>query len=45
MENIKELEKELVLAKLDVLITKAELLNKEYDFKKLNEIKEYILKN
>lgn len=44
-KQIKELEKELALNQIDILISLAELSERVYELKKLNEIKNYILKN
>jgi hypothetical protein len=43
METIAELERDLVIAKLDTLISLADLRENSYDVKKLEEIKEYVL--
>lgn len=42
-ENIAELERNVVIAKLDTLISLADLRESTYDQKRLEEIKEYIL--
>lgn len=42
-EQIAELERDLVIAKLDTLISLADLRESTYDLKKLEEIKEYVL--
>lgn len=42
-EQIAELERDLVIAKLDALIDLADLFERTYEFKKLEEIKEYVL--
>lgn len=43
METIVELERDVVIAKLDTLISLADLRENSYDVKKLEEIKEYVL--
>ncbi len=43
METIVELERDVVIAKLDTLISLADLRESSYDVKKLEEIKEYVL--
>jgi hypothetical protein len=43
METIAELERDVVIAKLDTLISLADLRENSYDVKKLEEIKEYVL--
>jgi hypothetical protein len=42
-EHIAELERDVVIAKLDTLISLADLRESSYDVKKLEEIKEYVL--
>lgn len=44
-KQIKQLEKELALSQIDLLISLAELNDRVFEIKKLNEIKNYILKN
>ena len=44
-KQIKQLEKELALNQIDILISLAELNDRVFEIKKLNEIKNYILKN
>jgi hypothetical protein len=44
-KEIKNLEKELALNQIDMLISLAELSERVFELKKLNEIKNYILKN
>ena len=43
METIAELERDVVIAKLDILISLADLREGSYDVKKLEVIKEYVL--
>lgn len=43
METIAELERDLVIAKLETLIEIANIRENSYDVKKLEEIKEYVL--
>ena len=44
-KSIKELEKEIALNQINILISLAELNDRVFEIKKLNEIKNYILKN
>ena len=45
METIKELEKSIALIQIEMLISLAEISEHTYQIKKLEEIKEYILKH
>jgi hypothetical protein len=44
METIKDLEKQVALDQIEILISLAEVSERAYHIKKLEQIKEYILK-
>lgn len=45
METIKELEKNVVLDQIEMLLSLAEYRERTFEIKKLEQIKEYILKH
>lgn len=45
METIKELEKQVALDQIELLISLAEFRERTFEIKKLEQIKEYILKH